>query len=187
MAEAMDGASIEKRKEIMEKLKSSLPDDLTKTQRKKQAKIMFKKLQMKEKSKLQKKKPKHTKRLTKTMSCSDASKVRVAIELGYSELMTEKDIRMLIKQCQRCYSENRHSVKPLQLYMTSLSGTVKEAMETLEGYDKWDVHFHEKKYLDVFEQKDIVFLAAESPNILTELSDDKVYVIGGLVDHNRYK
>lgn len=48
MAEAMDGASIEKRKEIMEKLKSSLPDDMTKTQRKKQAKIMYKKLQMKE-------------------------------------------------------------------------------------------------------------------------------------------
>ena len=74
---------------------------------------------------------------------------------------------MLVKQCQRCYSENRHSVKPLQLYMTSLSGVVKEAMETLEGYDKWDVHFHEKKYLDVFDQKDIVFLAAESPNVLT--------------------
>ena len=42
--------------------------------------------------------------LTKTMSSSDASKLRVAIELGYSQLMTEK-----VKHLFLCAVEMHHS------------------------------------------------------------------------------
>lgn len=37
----------------------------------------------------------------------------------------------------------------------------------MEGYKNWDIHFSEGRYLDVFDRKEIVFLAAESSNILT--------------------
>lgn len=85
---------------------------------------------------------------------------------------------MLIKQCQRCYSENRHSVKPLQLYLTSLNGVVKEAMGSNHGYQNWDVHFNEKKYLDIFDRKEIIFLAAESPNVLTgKTASNKIIIL----------
>lgn len=35
------------------------------------------------------------------------------------------------------------------------------------GYKSWDVHIKDESFLKVFDNKDIVFLAAESPNVLT--------------------
>ncbi|KAH8919597.1 hypothetical protein BT69DRAFT_1246252 [Atractiella rhizophila] len=41
--------------------------------------------------------------------------------------------------------------------------------------------------IPTFSQQDVVYLTADSPNILTTLDPGKAYVIGALVDHNRYK
>lgn len=40
---------------------------------------------------------------------------------------------------------------------------------------------------ELWNKEEIVYLCAESENILEELRSDKVYVIGGLLDHNQYK
>ena len=50
----------------------------------------------------------------------------------------------------------------------------------------WDVHF-DKDLFNSFTMEKIIYLTAESPNVLTSLDQGKVYVIGGLVDHNHQK
>ena len=47
--------------------------------------------------------------------------------------------------------------------------------------------FDDDRYTDVFERRRIVYLSAESDNVLSELSPADVYVIGGIVDRNRLK
>ncbi|GMF35256.1 unnamed protein product [Phytophthora fragariaefolia] len=44
-----------------------------------------------------------------------------------------------------------------------------------------------KSYINVFKKESLVYLTADSPNTITKLSRDKVYIIGGIVDRNRLK
>ena len=48
--------------------------------------------------------------------------------------------------------------------------------------------FTTEPYLEIFSSKDLVYLTADSEQeIGDELDPTKVYIIGGLVDRNRYK
>jgi Trm5-related predicted tRNA methylase len=46
---------------------------------------------------------------------------------------------------------------------------------------------HSEKFNEVFPQSSLVYLSPDSPNVLEQLDPTKVYVIGGLVDHNKLK
>ena len=47
--------------------------------------------------------------------------------------------------------------------------------------------FEERHYRELYPPADIVYLTAESDTVLMELDAQKVYIIGGLVDHNAHK
>ena len=71
-------------------------------------------------------------------------------------------------------------------------------MARIEGFERWLMYRYSLHYRDVFAARSsaassthsatpasLVYLTAESPNLLTRLQSDAVYVIGALVDHNR--
>ncbi|PNF25276.1 tRNA methyltransferase 10-like protein A [Cryptotermes secundus] len=113
--------------------------------------------------------------------------VRIAVDLSFDDIMNDKEISKCIKQLLRCYSLNRRAKDPVQFYITNFGGKCKKEMEKHTGYMNWDVNFHSESYRDIFESKDLVYLTSESDNIIYSLEENKVYVIGGLVDHNSYK
>lgn len=120
----------------------------------------------------------------------EKSKISVAVDLSFDELMSDKDTHKCVKQLLRVYSLNRRAPVPLPLYFTSVRPGTKsfKVFEKYDGYQNWDITYTDSSYLEAGFSKDkIVYLTAESDNVLQTLDDDTCYVIGGLVDHNNHK
>ncbi|KAF6762043.1 guanine-1-methyltransferase-domain-containing protein [Ephemerocybe angulata] len=140
---------------------------------------------------------------------------RVVVDLGFDDLMSPKEVKSLTSQLAYTYSSNKHASFPFELLFTSLNGQTKERMESLgdsghirwtktewwqEGFERlWSGHSAADQNpsadapstanpgpADAIRQK-VVYLTADSEEELTVLSPDETYIIGGIVDHNRYK
>jgi len=124
-------------------------------------------------------------RKRKKVECSNYI---VAIDLDFYGLMEEREHRMVLKQLKSCYSENRRSQQPLQLCCTSFDTELKDLFLKLQpGILNWSLRMQGKCYGDVFDHDKIVYLTSDSENVLETLEEGKVYIIGGLVDHNHHK
>lgn len=117
------------------------------------------------------------------------SSLRLLVDCSYDDLMLIKDVRKLHKQIQRCYAENRRASHPVQFYLTSLGGQLKQSLDEKDkGWVNWkDITIKEEHYSTVVAKDELVYLTSDSPNVLEELDQNKAYVIGGLVDHNHHK
>lgn len=114
-------------------------------------------------------------------------KFHIAIDLSFEHLMTFTEITSVCKQLCRCYSANRKTPNPVNLYFNGLAGKTMERLKGLYEYQNWDVCMMQE---DVFTNslgKNIVYLTADSDNVLESFSEDDIYIIGGLVDKNRHK
>ncbi|XP_067409939.1 tRNA methyltransferase 10 homolog A isoform X2 [Emydura macquarii macquarii] len=117
------------------------------------------------------------------------STLRLIIDCSFDNLMVLKDVKKLHKQIQRCYAENRKALHPVQFYLTSHGGQLKNNMnENDKGWVNWkDIHITSEHYNELMKKEDLVYLTSDSPDVLNELDETKAYVIGGLVDHNHHK
>ncbi|XP_034627943.1 tRNA methyltransferase 10 homolog A [Trachemys scripta elegans] len=117
------------------------------------------------------------------------STLRLIIDCSFDNLMVLKDVKKLHKQIQRCYAENRKALHPVQFYLTSHGGQLKNNMnENDKGWVNWkDIHISSEHYNELIKKEDLVYLTSDSPDVLNELDETKAYVIGGLVDHNHHK
>lgn len=102
--------------------------------------------------------------------------------------MHENNLRNTITQLSYCYNANRTMSNPAQYHITGMSNKTKELFNQLTGTKSWDVIVHEQQLQDltIFDPSKIVYLTADSDNTINELDDEDVYVIGGLLDHNRH-
>ncbi|ORY05653.1 guanine-9--methyltransferase domain-containing protein 2-like protein [Basidiobolus meristosporus CBS 931.73] len=118
----------------------------------------------------------------------EPSDVRVVLDLSFESLMTTKEISSMFGQIQRCYSANRACKHPVNIYSTSLGGELERRFNEAPDMKNWkNFTFEKRNYTEVFKKEELVYLTADSPNVIHELDDDKVYIIGGIVDKNRHK
>src|SRR5579859_4524627 len=132
------------------------------------------------------------------------SGIKVVIDCSFDDLMTDKvfppevdvdakEITSMSSQLTRCHAENRRSLKTVELFITSLTGQLADRMETtLKGvHHHWKgVHVSTEAYdavLGAVPPNNFVYLTADSNHVIEALENDKVYIIGGLVDRNRHK
>jgi len=111
-----------------------------------------------------------------------------------------KEVVSLSSQLAYTYSANRKAPCPFEhLLCTSLDGKTLTRLEGLgdAGYKRWTgVEWWMNSYEKLWEPLDgrtavdrgtVVYLTADSDVELTELKEGETYIIGGIVDHNRYK
>lgn len=114
----------------------------------------------------------------------------VILDLEFGHLMQEKEMRSMAKQLSFCYSANTKAQIPARLHLTGLDGRMGEiARKACSGFENWAVISTEESYLELLadRKKDLVYLTADSEHELEDFKEEDIYVIGGIVDRNRYK
>ncbi|KAJ3147232.1 tRNA methyltransferase 10 [Geranomyces michiganensis] len=121
------------------------------------------------------------------------SSVGIVIDLDFEDKMKDVETRSTAMQISRCYSANKHSPTPVHLHLTSFKGAIKQALSQSDpNHENWQTskcpaEFHTEDLIGAFPcHENLVYLTADSPNTIETLEDDTNYVIGGLVDKNRY-
>lgn len=114
-------------------------------------------------------------------------KQRIVLDMSYDDLMSDKDLCKCSNQILRCYGLNRRMINPMQLYFCSFEGKIKEMMAKHNGSEYWDIKYLKDSFDKVFPKEEIVYLTSDSLNVLENIDENKVYIIGGLVDHNSCK
>jgi tRNA (guanine9-N1)-methyltransferase len=180
---------------------------------KKRDKYLAKKQLLKE-TRVRKKQPSSVRKKKKLVQITN---YKVVLDLEFEMLMTEKELSSTIAQIQYSYADNRNRDLGLDLYCTSVSSNVHQLLgERCKDYRNWKMTFTESHFTEfefmhsssssvdvdnemVKSSKEALqseqsisktkfcYLTADSPNEIQSLSEDTIYIIGALVDHNRYK
>ncbi|KAI4367442.1 hypothetical protein MLD38_023181 [Melastoma candidum] len=117
------------------------------------------------------------------------SGVNLVVDLEFSYLMSGNEINSLCQQIMYCYAVNGRCKSPCHLWLTGCRGEMESQLLRLPGFDKWIVERESRSYIEAFQdQKDnLVYLTADSENVLEVLNPEKYYIVGGIVDRNRWK
>ncbi|KAM1009050.1 hypothetical protein FF1_005375 [Malus domestica] len=126
-----------------------------------------------------------TQRLSKAKECGQ----KIVIDLEFSHLMTLAEINSLVQQIMYCYAVNKRCSKPGHLWLTGCKGEMGNALKKLPGFDNWIIEKEDRSYIEALEneKQNLVYLTADSENVVNELDASKIYIVGGLVDRNRWK
>ncbi|KAL5207708.1 hypothetical protein ABZP36_032143 [Zizania latifolia] len=114
---------------------------------------------------------------------------KVVLDLEFGDLMRPNEIHSLTQQIMYCYAVNGRSATPAHLWLTGCNGEMATHLQRIPGYDKWIIEKAAKPYLEAFEDRkdNLVYLTADAETVLDDLDMSKIYIIGGLVDRNRWK
>lgn len=115
-----------------------------------------------------------------------ASLPTLAIDLSHGELMLPGERTSMAQQLMYSYASNKRAEAPLPLHFTSFGGETERALDKVFAQG-WHVRKEPRPYWQAYLTGSVVVLSADASEVLAELEPGKVYVIGGIVDHNRYK
>lgn len=88
-----------------------------------------------------------------------------------------------------CYAVNGRCSNPGHLWLTGCVGEMGNQLQRLPGFDKWIIEKESRSYIEALQdqKENLVYLTADSETVLDQLDPKKMYIVGGLVDRNRWK
>ena len=117
--------------------------------------------------------------------------IPVIVDCNFEELMTDKEITSIAKQINFIYSKHKRSTDPFRFIFFNTGEKILNAIKK-KGSDSWKgIEIIEKGSWDelkkIINVDSLVYLTGDSENELTTLNSNNAYIIGGIVDRNRYK
>ena len=176
-------------RERQEKLNPKIVQEINETKNKEKQNIPFKtKKELKEEFK---------------QKCRNG--MRVVIDCDFEHLMNEQGNKSMVRQIIDLYGINKVSTNPFRVILYGVGKQIKEGLEK-SNYKNWigiEIYFKEdfpsfdkfieeilykddKRAMDDI-KKDIYYLSADSENKIENIDDSATYIIGGIVDRNKYK
>lgn len=110
-------------------------------------------------------------------------------DMSYEQHMTRREIENTVSQLMEMEGWNRRSVDPFHLHFCNLQPNGAYYKELLKRYgpETWERLFitaTAHQHVEMFPQESIVYLTADSPNVLHHFDHSKVYVVGAMVDRS---
>ena len=121
----------------------------------------------------------------------NSSKYQIYLDCSFEQAMSKSEINSLVNQIRYCYASNKKAKHPVKATACSIGGATLDFLSKVSGLDQWEnrkFYITDKDIIETTEDKSkLVYLTSDSENTLAKLEDDKIYIIGGIVDRNRLK
>ncbi|KAI8327926.1 guanine-1-methyltransferase-domain-containing protein [Choanephora cucurbitarum] len=110
------------------------------------------------------------------------------LDCGFSHLMTEKELYSLVSQLSYTYGRNKTAPKAMKMCLTSFDTPLEQMLDSkLPDWTHWQLDRKPECYMDHYDPSTLVYLTADSTCVIDRLEEGKNYIVGGIVDKNRYK
>jgi tRNA (guanine9-N1)-methyltransferase len=114
---------------------------------------------------------------------------RLIMDMSWGSLMSEHTQRKVISQVSMAYSFNKQSQKALPMIFTSVDEQWRGLLQRVDAFH-WKaeiVTITQQSFLEAVPLTELVYLTADTTNVLTTVDPTKAYIIGCLIDHNSKK
>ncbi|XP_076011438.1 tRNA methyltransferase 10 homolog C [Genypterus blacodes] len=110
-------------------------------------------------------------------------------DMSYESNMSRREVENTVTQLLQLEGANRRAVDPFHLHFCNLQPDSAYMRELLKRYgaETWDqllITTTDRQHVDLFPRERLVYLTADSPNVLRSFDRSKVYIIGALVDRS---
>nr|XP_056714402.1 tRNA methyltransferase 10 homolog C [Euleptes europaea] len=110
----------------------------------------------------------------------------LVFDMAYENCMSQREMENAVKQMVESEGVNRKAMDPFHFHYCNLKVDGPYHKVFLKRYgEAWDKLFvtvTEKSHVEVFPRDQLVYLTADSPNVMKTFEHDKIYIIGSLVD-----
>ncbi|XP_036952259.1 tRNA methyltransferase 10 homolog C [Acanthopagrus latus] len=113
----------------------------------------------------------------------------LVFDMSYESNMSKRELENTVSQLMEVEGWNRRATEPYHLHFCNLQpdGAYKQELLKRYGEEAWDrllITATDRQHVDMFPREQLVYLTADSPNVLHTYDPSKVYIIGGLVDRS---
>ncbi|XP_035507769.1 tRNA methyltransferase 10 homolog C [Morone saxatilis] len=116
----------------------------------------------------------------------------LVFDMSYESNMGRREIENTVHQLMEAEGWNRRATEPFHLHFCNLQPDMAYEKELLKRYgaETWArlcVTATDRQHVDLFPREQLVYLTADSPNVLRKFDHSKVYIIGSMVDRSIQK